>query len=367
MKLKKTFPFCLIFIITILSWSKLSAQTTIYNAFYFSSGIVVDSKSNIFVTGGNHKILKITPQGKAELFAGGGRNDKDGAGKDAGFNNTSGIAIDSEDNLYVTDNTKIRKITAEGIVSTFAGTTNAESKDGDQTTASFLKLGKIAIDNKGNVYVTDNVPGKVSNSGDNLIRKITPQGIVTTLQNGNAGAWILPDLRALACDKEGNLYICANGSNCIKKNTPDGITTTVAGQCDKKFNVYYKEGNITTSVLSDPNGIAIAKNGDIYFSDASLNRIFKIAGNMVISVAGAGKMSFNGNPYGVTEPGEKDGKALQATFDVPAGIAFDKTGNLYIVDGSGRTNSYIRKLSPDGVVSTFCKYKWNAKSQQYEE
>lgn len=356
------------FIITILLGIKLYAQTPkLNNAFYFSSGIVVDSKGNVFVTGANKRVIKITPKGNAELFAGGGRNDKDGIGNNAGFNKTHGIAIDAEDNLYVTDNTKIRKITPEGTVSTIAGVTNAESKDGDRTTASFLQLGKIAIDNKGNIYVTDNAPGKGSNSGDNLIRKITPQGIVTTLQNGNTGAFTLPDLRALACDMEGNLYVCANGSNCIKKITPDGVITMVAGQCNKKFNSFYKEGSITTAVLSDPNGIAIAKNGDIYFSDASLNRIFKIANNMVISVAGCGKMDFNGNPYGVTEPGEKDGKALQATFDIPAGIVFDKTGNLYIVDGSGRNNSYIRKLSTDGTVSTFCKHLWNPKTQQYEE
>lgn len=352
--MKKIFLFRFVFIITLLWGSKLYAQTpNLYNAFYFSSGIVIDSKGNAFVTGGNHKVIKITPQGKAELFAGGGRNDKDGIGNNAGFNNTNGIAIDADDNLYVTDNTKIRKITPEGIVSTIAGVSRAESKDGDRTTASFLHPGAIAIDNKGNIYVTDNAPGK--NSGDHLIRKVTPQGIVTTLQNGNAGTLILPDLRALACDKEGNLFVCANASNCIKKITPDGVITTVAGQCNKKFNSYYKEGNVTTSVLSDPNGIAIAKNGDIYFSDASLNRIFKIANNKVTTVAGCGKMSFDGNPYGVTEPGEKDGKALQATFDVPAGIVFDKAGNLYIVDGSGRTSSYIRKLSSYGLVTTFCK------------
>jgi hypothetical protein len=80
-----------------------------------------------------------------------------------------------------------------------------------------------------------------------------------------------------------------------------------------------------------------------------------VANNKLTTVAGCGKIDFNGNPYGVTEPGEKDGKALQATFDIPAGIVFDKAGNLYIVDGSGRTKSYIRKLSPGGLVTTFFK------------
>ena len=84
-------------------------------------------------------------------------------------------------------------------------------------------------------------------------------------------------------------------------------------------------------------------------------------------MAGCGKISFSGNPAGAAEPGETDGKALQALFNLPMGIAFDKAGNLYIVDGSGRNNSYIRKLSTDGTVSTFCKHFWNDRTQQYEE
>lgn len=350
--MKKGFLFALIVIINILPHS-LCAQTNIYNAFYFSNGIAVDSKGSVFVTGGNHKVIKITQSGKVELFAGGGGDDKDGRGITAGFNKTSGIAIDEEDNLYVTDNTKIRKITPEGMVSTIAGNTKSALKDGDRSTATFIQAGAIAIDNKGNIYVTDKASGK--GYGDNVIRKITPDGMVSTLQNGNAGKLILPDVRAMTCDKNDNLYICANANNCIKKITPTGGITTIAGQCGKKFNSYYKEGNIATAILSDPNGIAIDKNGDVYFSDASLSRIFKIANNKLITVAGCGKMDFNGNPYGVTEPGEKDGKALQATFDIPAGICFDSAGNLYIVDGSGRTKSYIRKLSPGGLVTTFYK------------
>ena len=275
----------------------------------------------------------------------------------------------------ISPKTKIRKISPEGIVTTIAGVTKAESKDGDRTTASFLHLGAIALDNKGNMYVTDYAPGKdwVPGKGSGsskyfFIRKITPSGIVTTLKDGNKSPFTFPsDPGGIICDANNNLYICIHASQCIKKITPDEIVTTVAGQCGKTFNSYYKEGSTAIAVLSTPIGIAIAKNGDIYFSDASLSRIFKIADNKVITVAGCGKMDFDGNPYGVTEPGEKDGKALQATFDIPAGIVFDKTGNLYIVDGSGKTNSYIRKLSTNGIVSTFCKHKWNPKTQQYEE
>ncbi len=351
------------------------AQTPkLSNAFNFSSGIVVDSKGNVFVTGKNNKIIKISPQGKAELFAGGGRNNNDGKGKAAGFNNTSGIAIDGADNMYVTDGSLIRKITPDATVTTIFGINKADGIDGDRQTASFLHLEYITVDNKENIYVTDSYPGKDWKPGQNVyrslyrIRKITPEGIVTTIQNGNGGPLVLLHPRRLACDKDGNLYVCASSGHCIKKINPAGIITTAAGQCDKTvFHSVYKEGNISTAVLTTPSGIAIADNGDIYISDERLNRIIKIADNKVTTVAGCGKIDFVGNIAGAAEPGEKNGKARQALFDSPTAIAFDKAGNLYIVDGSSKQNSYIRKLSPDGIVSTFCKHIWNQKTQQYEE
>ena len=354
----------------------LHAQTPkLNNAFYFSLGIVIDSKGNAFVTGKNNLVIKINPLGKAEIFAGGGKNYSDGSGKNFRFYNLGGIAIDQFDNLFVTNNNGIRKITPEGMVTSVAGMTNtSSSKDGDKKTASFLHLENIAIDNYGNIYVTDYAPGKdwrpgqVSNSTYYFIRKVSPDGTVTTLQNGNTGPLTLQYPRGLSCDAAGNLYVCASSSHCIKKITPAGIITTVAGQCDKTiYHSVYKEGNVNTAVLTTPTGIAIAKNGDIYISDDRMNRIIKIATDKVSTVAGCGKISFTGNIAGASEEGEKDGKALQAMFHSPNGIAFDKAGNLFIVDGSSRNNSYIRKLSTDGIVTTFCKHIFNEKTQQYEE
>jgi sugar lactone lactonase YvrE len=351
------------------------AQThTLNNAFYYSSGIVVDSHGNAFVTGKNKRVIKITPEGKAELFAGGGRNDQDGQGPDAGLSNTDGIAIDSSDNLYVTDNTKIRRITPDGTVSTIAGVARAESRDGDRTTASFLHLTSIAIDTSGTIYVTDYAPGKdwapgrATNSGDYFIRKITSQGTVTTLRDSNNEALILRFPKDLACDKEGNLYVSASVGHCIKRiSAADGVITTAAGQCDKTiFNSVYKEGDVNTAVLTSPTGIAIAANGDLYMSDDRMNRIIKVAGGRVTTVAGSGTFNFKGNPAGASQSGDVDGKATQAMFDAPTGIAFDRSGNLYIVDGSSKNNSYVRRLSPAGIVSTFCRHYWNPATQQYE-
>jgi sugar lactone lactonase YvrE len=370
--MRKIFSFVLISL-GFLVGDKLTAQTPKLNtAFYYSSGIVMDSKGNAFVTGKNNKIIKITPLGKAELFAGGNHNNNDGKGKAAGFSDTNGIAIDSSDNLYIADGTRIRKIIPDGTVTTVIGQLKSDSKDGDRATACFMSLEDITIDNNGNIYVTDEDPSKNptpgrGSTGDYIIRKITPGGIVTTLKNGN-GLLQMRYPRGLACDKEGNLYICSPTSHCIKKVTPDGMITTVAGQCDKTvFHSVYKEGAIKTAVLTSPTGIAIAKNGDIYLSDDRLNRIIKISNNKISTVAGSGKIDFTGNIAGASEQGEKDGPGKQAMFYSPRGIAFDRTGNLYIVDGSGRTNSYIRKLSPSGIVTTFCKHAFNQKTQQYEE
>ncbi len=371
----KKLSFALSFI-AFLYGINLNAQTPkLNNAFYYSSGIVIDSKGNAFVTGKNNKVIKINPQGNAEIFAGGGKNYSDGTGKNFRFYNLNGIAIDQQDNLYVTDNSGIRKISPDGMVTSVAGMTNkSASQDGDKTTAAFLHLENIAVDNNGNIYVTDYAPdkdwklGKVTNSTYYFIRKITPDGIVTTLQNGNDGPLIFQYPRGLACDEKSNLYVCESSSHCIKKITPAGIVTSAAGQCDKTmYHSVYKEGSIATAVLTTPTSIAIAKNGDIYISDDRMNRIIKITNDKVSTVAGSGKISFTGNIAGASETGETDGKAMQAKFFAPSGIAFDKAGNLFIVDGSSRNNSYIRKLSTDGTVSTFCKHVFNPTTSQYEE
>ncbi len=364
--MKKIFSYGFTFLVLLFQGTKGIAQLPkLSNAFYKSSGIVVDSKGNAFVSGENNKIIKITPDGKASDFAGsvnGYTNQRDGKGATARFDHTKGIAIDSADNMYVADYTWIRKITPDGTVSTIAGIAKAEVRDGNRATASFHSLESIAIDNKGNMYVTD------GNQGKYLIRKITKQGVVTTLKNGANGELLLWYPKGLACDKDGNLYVCASISHCIKKITPDGIITSVAGQCDiKEFNSVYKEGNINTAVLTNPTGIAIAKNGDIYISDSRLHRIIKIGNNKVSTVAGNGKINFSANPAGFAEEGYLDGNSKKALFSFPAGIAFDRTGNLYIVDGSSNQSSYIRKLTSDGIVSTFCKHFFNSKTQQYEE
>jgi hypothetical protein len=365
--MKKIFPVVLALMLFNILPVEFNAQTPkLTGAFNASFGIVADSKGNLFVTGKNNKVIKINLQGKAELFAGSGRNGKDGKANQAGFNDAEGIAIDAEDNLYLADGPCIRKITPDAVVTTISGTRNAGIRDGNLQTAAFWNTENIAIDNKGTIYVTDYAQAGAS-TGEYCIRKISTDGYVTTLKDG-ANNLVIRYPRGMTCDSIGNLYVCCNASHCVRKITPAGITTTLAGRCDKTvLNSVYKEGPVATAVLTTPSGIAIAKNGDIYITDSRLHRIIKIANNKVSTVAGTGKFDFVGNPAGAAEPGYADGKALTARFDAPNGIAFDRNGNLFIIDRSSFNNSYIRKLSTDGTVTTFCKHEWNSKTSQYEE
>jgi sugar lactone lactonase YvrE len=362
------------FLFFLLPGIQLVAQTPKLNtAFYYSSGIVVDSKGNAYVTGKNNKLIKITPEGKATCYAGsnnGFNGTKDGQGTAARFNGTRGIAIDAADNIYVADYTRIRKISPDGLVSTLAGNDKAVMQDGNSLTASFYRPEYIAVDNTGNLYVTDEGFDKIQNVSYNVIRKITPQGAVTTLKAGPGDTnpfhshWI----RGLVCDKDRNLYICALGfSSCIKKISPDGVITVLTGNCDAtKITAIFKEGDINKAQIVCPTGIAINKQGQLFFSDARLHRIIRITNDKVTTVAGNSKITHN-NVAGGADAGYADGPAKLALFDGPYGIAFDAADNLYIVDRGGSVNSYIRKLTPNGMVTTFCKHDWNPKTQQYEE
>jgi len=157
--MKKIFSYGFTFLVLLFPGTKGIAQLPkLSNAFYKSSGIVVDSKGNAFVSGENNKIIKITPDGKASDFAGsvnGYTNQRDGKGATARFDHTKGIAIDVSDNIYVADYTRVRKITPDGMVTTFAGNDKSLQKDGTGTAASFREPQNIAIDNSQNLYVTD--------------------------------------------------------------------------------------------------------------------------------------------------------------------------------------------------------------------
>jgi sugar lactone lactonase YvrE len=199
------------------------------------TSVAVDRAGNVFVTdNGNNAIRKVAADGTVTTFAGkgGAGGSADGKGDAARFSTPRGLAIDGKDNLYVADegNSNIRKITPEGVVSTLAGGAGQTgSNDGTGTAAHFASPRGLAADAAGNVYVAD--------TDNHTIRKITPAGVVTTLAgkpgdagsaNGKGAEARFSEPRSAAVDAEGNVFVADTGNATIRMITPDGVVTTVA-------------------------------------------------------------------------------------------------------------------------------------------
>ncbi len=260
----------------------------------------------------------------------------DGVGAAAGFNSPAGIAIDATGNTYIADNgnSLIRKILPDGTVTTFAGNASQGHTDGVGTAATFNAPIGVAVDGAGNVYIAD--------EGNNMIRKITPGGVVTTLAgsgtagsgNGAGSAATFNRPYGVAADAVGNVYVADEGNNVIRKITPDGIVTTFAGSGASGS----ADGAGTAASFFDPEGIAIDAAGNLYIGDVARHKIRKITpAGLVSTIAGTGL------------GGTADGMGTVASFESPSGLTVDAVGNIYIAD---TTSNNLRKIAPDGTVTT---------------
>jgi sugar lactone lactonase YvrE len=238
-------------------------------------GLAMDGAGNLYVGDVvNHRIRKISPDGKVTTLAGGRKGFSDREGDLAMFNHPYGVAVDSHSNVYVADsfNNRIRKITAEGAVSTLAGNGNDGFVDGKGTTAEFFVPIGIAVDARGNIYVGD--------EGNSSIRKISQGGTVTTLAgNGrfsfSDGIGRNAEFNApggIAVDGEGNLYVADYLNNCIRKVTPGGEVRKIAGNLKKGF----ADGPVAEAEFYYPFGIAVDPEGIVYVGDHYNHRIRKI-------------------------------------------------------------------------------------------
>jgi sugar lactone lactonase YvrE len=327
--------------------------------FHDPEGITVDKSGNVYVADfNNHTIRKVTPKGVVTTLAGlaGSLGCVDGKGNAARFGGIpsfgpSGVAVGTDGNIYVADigNHAIRKVTPEGVVTTLAGSAGGTgSTDGTGAAASFRYPGGAAVDKEGNVYVAD--------TGNDTIRKMTPQGVVTTLaglagQRGNTDGTgnkaRFMDPFDVAVDSAGNVYVADEGNDTIRKVTPDGVVTTLAGSAGN-FGSTDGTGSAARFGSKDggPSGVAVNGEGNIYVTDTQNHTIRKVTPTGVVTTL-AGNASISG--YGWPVGGSTDGTGSEARFNYPWGIAVDKVGTIYVADSLNHT---IRKVTPAGVVST---------------
>lgn len=293
--------------------------------------IIVQSGSGVISKWSNGELQTVAGQG-AEGYI-------DGKSANALFNHPSYTAADSKGNIYIsdTDNHVIRKI-KNGEVYTFAGTGVAGYKDGQRNTAQFNAPGGLAVDSNDNVYVADTL--------NHVIRKVTPQGIVTTFagQQGNNGAYLDGSVASakfnepvgLVFDETGNLYVADSGNQMIrlitgnkveafagKATTVDPVTGYMAGG--------FQNGDRLSALFNRPRGLAYA-DGVLLIADSLNHRVRAIQKDgKVITVAGQGTS------------GDQVGALDKVMFDQPSGVAL-ASGKLYVTD---TLNNKLKVLNLD--------------------
>lgn len=240
------------------------------------SGLIVDNLGNVFISNFDEcRIYKITPAGIKTVFAGAGYSGtSDGLGTAANFYGPGGMAIDQFNNLYVADqaNNKIRKVSAIGLVTTIAGSGVIGATDGAALSASFNNPDGVAVDAQGNLYIGD--------SKNNKIRKISVSGIVTTLAGsglqgrqdglGTAASFNYPT--SIGVDVAANLYISDYKNNLIRKVSPTGLVSTLTGSGSAGS----LNGIGSAASFNGPLGLAFDPFDNLYVSDYISNLIRKV-------------------------------------------------------------------------------------------
>ncbi|HNW50256.1 MAG TPA: NHL repeat-containing protein [Prolixibacteraceae bacterium] len=306
--------------------------TTLYQPF----GMCCDGKGNLLVAdAGRNSILIIKPNGEATILAGTEKEgNQDGDQKTASFCSPSGVCCDKAGNIYVAGfgGQNIRKISPDGTVTTVAGTGEEGYVDGPANIARFSSPRGICIDSNGNLFVGD--------CWNHRIRKITPEGMVSTFAGGGkTGELVVNDWRdgadttarfdapcGMAIDQNNNLYVADANNSCIRKITPKGFVSTIAGKGKEKG---LTDGAMGISRLNVPTELTVANDLTIYFSDTYNHCIRKIDNKGVVTtLAGTGQKGYAG-----AEP-------LNSQLSSPRGICIYK-GNLYFAEWG---NHVIRKI-----------------------
>jgi len=288
--------------------------------------IAVDPNGSVFMSSfrnrlldenRNNTIIRFLEGIYESIFVGQSpRGSQDGVGTEATFYGPKGIVY-FDRFLFVVDtyNYKIRRISADGTVTTFAGNGTREVRDGTGTEASFGVMRCITVDQTGNLYVADNA--------GTVIRKITPAGVVTTLNIDSDGSDVnlrFDEIDYLAVDRFENLYFTSFGCHCIFKLT--GSTLSILAGNNDVFG--YRDGTGNQATFNEPSGIVVGRDGNIYVADFNNHRIRRVTPEGVVTT-----VSGDGNQRNT------DGVGRQASFNGPMHLAFHGRDRsiLHVVEG----------------------------------
>ena len=262
----------------------------------------------------------------------------DGPATSALLRRPTGVAVDGEGNLYIADRLhhRVRKVDIEGMITTIAGMAD-EGFSGDGGPAISAQLDQpsgVAVDGDGYIFIADR--------GNNRIRQIGPDGVITTILGTEDGGdesdreAPLAAPRGLAVGTDGIIYVADTGNHQIDLIDDAGVVSRVAG-----IEGLSDGGPATQARLLEPVGVAIDADGTLYITDTGNRRVRKVDTNGIITTfAGSGKKGHEGD----------GGPALEAAFDCPGGIAIDAAGNVYIAD---QCNNRVRKVDTSGIITTF--------------
>ena len=311
------------------------------------TNVVVDRAGNVYIAAsGLSMVLKVATNGVVSIFAGNGLSSGTGDGGPAvgaSLLYPSGLAFDSQGNLYIADtnNSNVRKVDNKGIITTVAGDSGTGGFSGDGGLATQALLANptaIAFDSHGNLYIAD--------TGNQRVRMVNTSGIISTIagtgamaysgDNGPAAQAALSLPAGLALDALDNLYI-ADQNNWRIRKISKGVITTVAGS---GWGYGGDNGPAIQAKLKATSGVAVDSLGNVYVADSGNQRIRRIDANGVITtIAGTGMAGFGGD----------GGAATLAQFSSPNALALDSTGAVLVADVD---NNRIRRVVPGGLVTT---------------
>ena len=310
--------------------------------------LALDIVGNVYIADTNNfRLREVDTTGTMWTVAGTGQcgsTDDGGLAAFASMTKPLVVATDSAQNIYLGFNGALRRISAGGIITTIAGRGTLLDDGIPATNARLGKVQGIVVDASGVIYFSD--------TDHNLIRKITPDGIITTVAGtgevGDSGDG-LPAFKAvlngptnLALDSAGNLYFADTGNNRVRKIKADGTMATFAG--NGQMGESGDAAAAVAAMLSTPVGLAVDKSGTVYIGDVGSGMIRAVTPDGLIhTIAGSSNRGFAGD----------GAAALTAQFNGPASLAIDAAGHVYVLDQNNERVRMLTPMAPPPPPSTF--------------